>query len=77
MSLNWLDLLSQRFQAGVVIFGKHQWLRHGEVFSVVFGFISRFSVTEIRVAEPMVCRDCYSGKCLQDGSFVACYECPA
>ncbi|MFB3119879.1 MAG: hypothetical protein ACE1Y2_05060 [Stenotrophomonas maltophilia] len=51
-------LLEQRFQAGVVIFGKHQWLRHGEVFSVVFEFISRFSVTDIRVAEPMVCRDC-------------------
>ena len=23
---------------GMFIFGKHQWLQHGEVFSVVFGF---------------------------------------
>ncbi len=60
---------------GMFIFGKHQWLRHGEVFSIVFGFLSRFSITEVRVVEPEVCRDCYSGNCLQDGSCVDCYEC--
>ena len=61
---------------GMFIFGKHQWLRHGEVFSVVFGLLSRFSITEIRVVEPMVCRDCHSGDCLaEDGSCVDCYEC--
>ncbi len=60
---------------GMFIFGKHQWLRLGEVFSVVFGFISRFSITEVRVVEPLVCRDCYSGNCLQNGSCVDCYEC--
>ena len=61
---------------GMFMFGRHQWLRHGEVFSVVFGFLARFSVTEVRVAEPAVCRDCYSGSCLaEDGSCVDCYEC--
>ena len=61
---------------GMFIFGKHQWLRHGEVFSVVFGFLARFSVTEVRVAEPAVCRDCYSGDCpAEDGSCINCYEC--
>ena len=24
--------------AGMAVFGKHQWLQHGEAFSVVFGF---------------------------------------
>ncbi len=35
--------------AGMVAFGKHQWLQHGEAFSVLFGFFARFSPTEVRV----------------------------
>ena len=46
---------------GMAIFGKRQWLRNGEVFSVVFGFLARFSLTEVRVLEPKVCRACTSG----------------
>ena len=60
---------------GMTLFGKHQWLRHGEAFSVVFGFLARFAPTEVRVGEPDQCRTC-DGDCLdQDGECVNCYEC--
>ena len=62
--------------AGMFTFGKHQWLRHGEVFSVVFGLFSRFSITEVRVPDPDDCRDCTAGDCRnEDGECVDCYEC--
>ena len=60
---------------GMVLFGKHQWLRHGEAFSVVFGFLAKFAPTEVRVRNPDVCRSC-SGTCMdQDGECINCYEC--
>jgi hypothetical protein len=34
--------------AGMVAFGRETWLRHGEVFSVVFGTYARFAPTEAR-----------------------------
>jgi hypothetical protein len=33
---------------GMLIFGREQWLRCGEVFSLVFGLLARFSPTELR-----------------------------
>lgn len=60
---------------GMALFGKHQWLRHGEAFSVVFSFLARFAPTEVRVGEPDLCRVC-DGQCLdRDGECVNCYEC--
>jgi hypothetical protein len=38
--------------AGMTAFGADRWLRHGEVFSVVFGLYARFAPTEIRLQEP-------------------------
>ncbi|MQF69062.1 hypothetical protein FIM12_01810 [SAR202 cluster bacterium AD-804-J14_MRT_500m] len=35
--------------SGMLLFGKDIWLRNGEVFSVAFGFLARFSPTETRV----------------------------
>lgn len=65
--------------SGMFIFGKHQWLRHGEVFSVVFGLLSRFSITEVRVPDPAACRECGAGCGGADGigetGCVDCYEC--
>ena len=46
---------------GIVVFGKHQWLRHGEAFSVVFEFLSRFAPTEVRVAGRAPCREVLRG----------------
>lgn len=33
---------------GMLLFGRLQWLRHGEVFALVFGLLARFSPTEMR-----------------------------
>ncbi|MCE2465191.1 MAG: hypothetical protein J4G01_03800 [Dehalococcoidia bacterium] len=60
---------------GMVYFGKHTWLRNCEGFSVVFGFLSRFSPLEVRAAPPEVCADC-DDTCLdQDGRCIDCYQC--
>ena len=41
--------------AGMLIFGKDQWLRHGETFTLVFGFLAKFAPTEIRVDDESAC----------------------
>ena len=60
---------------GMFVFGKHQWLRHGEAFSVLFGIFARFSPTEVRVADPRVCRTCPGGCKASEGGCVDCYQC--
>jgi hypothetical protein len=35
---------------GMLLYGRAEWLRRGEVFSLVFGLIARFAPTEARVA---------------------------
>ena len=37
---------------GMFVFGGETWLRHGELFTVVFGMFARFAPTEIRTAQP-------------------------
>lgn len=76
-NLAWMTIIySVITLGGMFIFGKYQWLRHGEVFSVVFGFLSRFSITEVRVADPETCQECSSGNCLREGGHcIDCYEC--
>ena len=60
---------------GMCIFGKHQWLRKGEAFSVVFSLLSRFSVTEVRVTDQDACQRC-SEECLDlENECIDCYEC--
>ena len=67
---------------GMAAFGKHVWLRNGEAFTVLFGFFSRFSPTELRVTNPVseygagrdVCRDCGS-ECQLEPECVDCYDC--
>ena len=60
--------------AGMAAFGKHTWLRHGEAFTVLFGLFSRFSITEVRVADRRVCRRCDS-ECSLESECVDCYDC--
>ena len=55
--------------AGMLAFGKHQWLRHGEVFSVLFSLFARFSPTEVRVSDEAACDSGCGG-----GEGVDCYE---
>jgi hypothetical protein len=57
------------------LFGAAAWLRHGEVFSVVFGLLARFAPTELRVGDATVCAHC-GARCLSPGSdCIDCYDC--
>ena len=60
---------------GMLVFGRHQWLRKGEAFTVVFGLLTRFSVTEVRVNDQGSCQVC-SADCRDlDAECIDCYEC--
>ena len=61
---------------GMFIFGRYRWLRGGEAFSVVFSYLARFGISEIRVADSDVCAACESALC-RDQVFgcVNCLEC--
>jgi hypothetical protein len=76
-NLAWLVVIYSLITfGGMLAFGKHQWLRRGEIFSVVFGILSRFSITELRVPDAEACRQCSSGDCRnEDGDCIDCYEC--
>ena len=60
---------------GMLAFGKHQWLRHGEAFSVLFGFFARFSPTEVRTGASRLCRSCGLNCGTPEAGCVDCYEC--
>lgn len=46
---------------GMFVYGKHQWLRGGEAFSIAFGVLARFAATEIRLLDRAgkECINCY------------------
>lgn len=60
---------------GMLTFGKDIWLRYGEVFSMVFGLLSRFAPTEVRVVEAEVCEACSDDCQDRDGICIDCYAC--
>ncbi|MDX6379250.1 MAG: hypothetical protein QOI57_274 [Rubrobacteraceae bacterium] len=60
---------------GMIVYGKDAWLRRGEVFSVFFGLLARFSPTEVRVRDPKLCRDCSDTCGIAEKECVNCYEC--
>ena len=63
---------------GMYRYGRDVWLRNAEGFTVVYGFMARFAITEVRapVAE---CRGCSTGGRCSAGETdcVDCYECYA
>jgi hypothetical protein len=61
--------------AGMAAYGKHQWLRHGEAFSVIFGLLARFAPTEVAVRDAEQCGTCSAESCGSDGECGNCYEC--
>lgn len=61
--------------AGMFAFGRHAWLRGGEAFSLVFGFLARFSPTEVRVTDPEIRAGCSSRRCGGKDGCVDCLEC--
>ena len=50
---------------GMTLFGRETWMRHGEVFSVVFGTFARFAPTEARTGPELILRPFGAG--LLDG----------
>ena len=63
---------------GMILFGKHVWLTHGDPFFVLFNLFARFSATELRVTgSKNWCVHCSSGcqENLQLTDCVDCYEC--
>ena len=60
--------------AGMALYGKHTWLRHGEAFTVLFSLFARFSPTEVRVSDRRVCAGCDSD-CSLEPECVDCYGC--
>ena len=56
---------------GMFLFGKHAWLHYGEAFAVLYRFLSKFAVTEVRVTGAQ-CELTYeeSGE-----ECVNCYDC--
>ena len=67
-------LYSAIMWAGMAAFGKHTWLRHADAFTVLFGFFSRFSATELRVTDRAACGGCGSD-CGKGAECVDCYDC--
>ena len=61
--------------AGMLAFGKDQWLKRGEAFSLLFGFFSRFSPTEVRVAGTGYCTSCDLDCVPEEDGCVDCYGC--
>ena len=61
--------------AGMLLFGKEEWLRGGEAFSVVFDLLSRFAPTEVRITNPVICASCPNRDALhREGNCVNCYD---
>ncbi|MDP6509080.1 MAG: hypothetical protein QF719_02835 [Chloroflexota bacterium] len=61
--------------AGMFLFGPETWLRHGEAFSLAFGFVARFAPTEIRVTDAAICGDCELDCRDHDGHCIGCIDC--
>lgn len=61
--------------AGMYLFGRQQWLRHGEAFSLLFGILARFSPTEVRVTRPEACDACSLAWTDRDGACIDGYGC--
>ena len=60
--------------AGMFLFGRRVWLRYGEGFSVVFGFLARFAPTEVRVISDD-CAGCEAACGPSEDGCVNCYAC--
>ena len=61
--------------AGMIIYGKDQWLRHGEAFTLVFGFLAKFAPTELRNLDESTCQTCPLDCIDEDGRCIDCGLC--
>lgn len=78
-ALGWILVFYTAYNfVGMYVYGREVWLRNAEGFTVVYGFMARFSVTEVR-SPTSRCRRCTSdGRCSSgESDCVDCYECYA
>jgi hypothetical protein len=61
--------------AGMALFGRVAWLRHGDPFATAFGVLARFAPTEIRVTDRDACRRCEAPCAGPDGTCLDCGAC--
>ncbi len=61
--------------SGMIVFGSEAWLRHGELFSVVFALLARFAPIEARVLDPAICATCEAHCSRPGGPCIDCHEC--
>ena len=60
---------------GMLLFGRHEWLRRGEAFTRLFGYFARFAPTEVRTLDVEPCGTC-DGDCRETpDDCVNCHEC--
>jgi len=60
---------------GMILFGKHVWLAHGDPFYVLFNLFARFSATELRIkGREQWCAHCSSG-CRENLKLLDCVDC--
>jgi len=60
---------------GMTVYGSEAWLRHGELFTVIFSLFARFAPTEVRVLEPALCEQCDAHCRRLDGPCIDCFDC--
>ena len=60
---------------GMALFGRAVWLVYGDPFALAFGVLSRFSPTEVRVTDAMICGTCPLDCRDRRGECVDCYAC--
>ncbi len=56
--------------AGMFIYGRDQWLRNAEAFSLVFGLLSKFAPTEVRSVDESTGRERTLDCCDKDDAFI-------
>lgn len=60
---------------GMLTFGKHEWLRFGDPFSVLFNLLSYCSILELSVSGPSICGTCSEYCRPQSGTCTGCISC--
>lgn len=76
-ALGWILLGYTAYNfVGMYRYGRDVWVRNGEGFAVVYGFMARFSVTEVRVLSSVGTGSSYGGRRPSgETDCVDCYEC--
>jgi hypothetical protein len=61
--------------SGMFLFGKEVWLRYGEAFALLFRWVCRFAITEVRVTDAAVTTACRLNCRNRQGDSIDCCAC--